>query len=76
MDRQASPHRGDRKTLERKAVPPRIAAAGMHEIQRTGRVPQRVRKRLAIAVESDVSPEATTTEKDSPKDDPERFGKS
>ena len=64
------------KLTSEKVVPPRIAAADMDEIRRTGRVPQRVRERLAKAVESDLSPEAATTEKDSPKVDPERPRKS
>jgi hypothetical protein len=67
-----SPTKAIGKLTSEKAAPPRIAAADMDEIQRTGRVPQRVRERLATAAESDVSPEVTSTDKDSPKVDPER----
>ncbi len=57
-----------------KAAPPRIAAGEMHEIDRTGRIPARVRERLAKAADSDVSREPTSTEKDSPTVEPERRG--
>lgn len=60
------------KLTSKKAAPPRITAAEKYEIQRRGRVPQRVRERLAKAAESDVSPEPTRTRKDSPKVDPEQ----
>jgi hypothetical protein len=60
------------KLTSKKAAPPRITAAEKDQIQRTGRVPQRVRERLAKAAESDVSPEPTTTRKASPKVDAER----
>jgi hypothetical protein len=60
------------KLTSKEAAPPRITAAEKDQIQRTGRVPQRVRERLAKAAESDVSPDPTTTGKDAPKVDPER----
>ena len=67
-----SPTKGVGTLEDAKASPPRITAAEAKEIQRTGRVPPRVRERLAKAAEPDVSPEpgSSRSRKSAPKLDP------
>ena len=56
----------------RKTAPPRITAAEMDHIRRTGRPAKQVTERLAKAAAADVSPKPTSPGKDSPKVDAPR----
>jgi hypothetical protein len=67
-----SPTRAIGTLTGKKASPPRITAAEMRRMERTGRFSQRVSERLASAAESDEPPGEIATEKDLPKLDPKR----